>query len=902
MTIYRTALAVTFLLLAHSGLAAQIHVSPFGNDTTGTGSLGNPFKTISKGASVAVSGTTIILAPGTYGDDEQIVLGNKNLTIAGAGRGVSIVKPHPTLLNTLPSGFVPGTPASYRVAIVVDGTSRVDLRDLTIDGDFRMPASQRLVGVFFRDGADGSLENVEIKNTRANPITSSQFPAAAIVRGDRVADPCDVTFRNCWVHDFGKVGIATFFTAAGEVEYCTVQGAGSLGANSPAQICVQIGFNATALVRHNTVADAVHASGTTAAVGILAYDAGPVAVEGNSVARCDDCVAISRQALGTVTTFIRRNRCTASTGRGVRVESAMGVIVRDNMIHAARSVTGSPAWDDTATGNAWANNNYSDWPGAGTYTIPGSTAYVDSTPRRDSDDFSNGIPIQVPVFGFSRDLLVADLDGQNLADIATVNELPGQRPSLSIRLSNGLGGYSVANLSFGAALVARPVSIAAGEFNGSPGTDLVVLTTNISPATIHDRFYIFGNDGAGGFTVTHIALMPTGADRPTDVAAGDIDADGLDDFTVAYLGEVSNAGGGTVFHNDGGGGSNWSSTALVGPTLRCRGVAMASLDVGTSVDVVLTEGSLSSGMVRAYSNDGAGNFSEFAVSPVSVDANPTAVAVGDLDADGDADILVTSLGSGGAGASVAILTNQLPTALPVQPVPTDNGPFAIAIGNIGDDTDPDTLRTDAMVMNQTSANFTQLGEFGLAGPNQGGLVLALNQAGVPTTPSTVTLAEMTGDGLIDLVYADAVSTRVFIRRGIPRPRQDIYGAGCPGTGGRVPFISVGGGPAVAAVPNGTFGLRIANAVTTSPAILFISTGPWPFLLPCQPMFDLSSFASVNATTNAIGTAFIPLPIPPLPQFLGVKLYNQWIVFDVQAALLGNLPFSATQGLVFRLGV
>lgn len=44
----------------------EIHVSPSGNDTTGNGAPGSPYRTLSHAASLAAPGAAIVLAPGTY--------------------------------------------------------------------------------------------------------------------------------------------------------------------------------------------------------------------------------------------------------------------------------------------------------------------------------------------------------------------------------------------------------------------------------------------------------------------------------------------------------------------------------------------------------------------------------------------------------------------------------------------------------------------------------------------------------------------------------------------------------------------------------------------------------------------------------------------------------------------
>ncbi len=61
----------------------------FGNDTTGDGSMGKPYKTIQKGIDEVDAGGTVYVAAGIY-NEKQIVI-NKAVTVLGAGMDASII-------------------------------------------------------------------------------------------------------------------------------------------------------------------------------------------------------------------------------------------------------------------------------------------------------------------------------------------------------------------------------------------------------------------------------------------------------------------------------------------------------------------------------------------------------------------------------------------------------------------------------------------------------------------------------------------------------------------------------------------------------------------------------------------------------------------------------------------
>ena len=66
----------------------------------------------------------------------------------------------------------------------------------------------------------------------------------------------------------------------------------------------------------------------------------------------------------------------------MRVEQQTGLLITNNVFHANELLT-APTWDDSATGNRWQNNNYSDFIAPGPYPIAGGGifTFVDSLVR-----------------------------------------------------------------------------------------------------------------------------------------------------------------------------------------------------------------------------------------------------------------------------------------------------------------------------------------------------------------------------------------------------------------------------------------------------------------------------------------------------------------------------------------
>jgi hypothetical protein len=120
-------LLVIFLVFVafaiNKDLNAQIYVnSNTGNDATGDGSSGNPYKTFTKGYSMVVSGGTLDLTgtftwtdaneTGDNGTDGFTI--NKNITIQGPSGGLAVVQSASSLVRTQRIFYIP---AGYTVIL-----------------------------------------------------------------------------------------------------------------------------------------------------------------------------------------------------------------------------------------------------------------------------------------------------------------------------------------------------------------------------------------------------------------------------------------------------------------------------------------------------------------------------------------------------------------------------------------------------------------------------------------------------------------------------------------------------------------------------------------------------------------------------------------------------------------
>jgi len=107
-----------------------------------------------------------------------------------------------------------------------------------------------------------------------------------------------------------------------------------------------------------------------------------------------------------------------------------------------------------------------------------------------------------------------------------------------------------------------------------------------------------------------------------------------------------------------------------------------------------------------------------------------------------------------------------------------------------------------------------------------------------------------------------------------------YGTGCNGSNGRPPAIGWQGRP----VPgNRGFALTLADARPGSAAALVLGVGPTNVALDFLGMpgcvMLTSPLVSIAGSTTAVGTAQVPLAVPPDPWLAGARFFAQWVVID-----------------------
>ncbi len=377
-----------------------------------------------------------------------------------------------------------------------------------------------------------------------------------------------------------------------------------------------------------------------------------------------------------------------------------------------------------------------------------------------NDTFFNTPRVTVIGAGVSQ-IAAGDVTGDDLVDVLTADAGSGVISILS-DLSDGV--YQRRDFLFLG--LANPTSVQLGDLNGDAALDVVVGDSAL------DTVSVFLADGAGGFAPP-VATGVCG--ELFRVALGDVDGDDRLDAVAACFdnGEVS------VLRGDGNGGLILDSTlAAAGKPQELR---LADLNSDGALDIVLADSTNNDSAVRALFGNGDGTFGAVTVlAPGEVVAS---VAIGDVNNDGTLDLAIGDIGD---GLMVAIGTGDGTFSAPIA-VDGPLVPLAVALFDTNGDGFDDVLAIEAsggnndkgltVTVSNGDGSFEPLDRFAVATG-----VDAIDAQ--PSALRTLTLADVNGDGLADVLAGsaaggDAGVLSVDLNRSDVQAPVDTDGDGVP---------------------------------------------------------------------------------------------------------------------------
>ena len=333
-------------------------------------------------------------------------------------------------------------------------------------------------------------------------------------------------------------------------------------------------------------------------------------------------------------------------------------------------------------------------------------------------------------------IAVADIDANGFPDIlGMVSTDLGGLPTqgyVSTRLQSSAGAF-VMPTRFGVGT--GPANLVVTDVNGDGRSDLVVANADDRTVTVR-----LADPAWPGFFLPATVLTTPGR-RPLDVAVGDLNGDGRMDIVVA----ASGANSVLVFTQTATGTFNPPVAYAVGGDPQA--VTVADLDGNGLTDIAVAT---TANTVSVLRQTGAGVFA----SPVdyATGVQPVAIKAADLNGDGKLDLLTANYGAslspGTQGLSVLIQGAPGTFAAPVH-YTTDYRASGLAVGDLNGDGSLDVAVACAGLPGYPGA----VSVFIQGGIVAGALLPAANYTGT-WGPMGVALADMDGDGRLDLVLAD----------------------------------------------------------------------------------------------------------------------------------------------------
>lgn len=351
-------------------------------------------------------------------------------------------------------------------------------------------------------------------------------------------------------------------------------------------------------------------------------------------------------------------------------------------------------------------------------------------------------PRQDIVTGFTilEGMAVADFNGDGRPDIAAT-DLWAKR--VYIYLNDGKGGFGIPKSMDIAMAASGPGAIMAGDFNEDGKQDLIIATISGYQSDLQ----LLGN-GDGTFTQQPDLLNSFGFVTGVPI---DINRDHHLDLILGGNGSLS------LYLGDGRGDFQNLSLTDEGYGL-FTGVTAGDFNKDGKLDFVAASPIVPASL-NTFLGNGDGTYSSpIGVSSSLVNSKPTSVATADLNGDGNPDLLLgaVSVGAVFLGKGDGTFDTSKPYYLATPSAPVHAGSFGSLVAAADMDGDQ---KADAVVADDNSRTINVFlndgtGTFPQSTPDF--------SAAVDPGSAILSVADLNGDGLPDIVVANNITQKIFV--------------------------------------------------------------------------------------------------------------------------------------------
>jgi len=440
------------------------------------------------------------------------------------------------------------------------------------------------------------------------------------------------------------------------------------------------------------------------------------------------------------------------------------------------------------------------------------------------DDFA--AKVDFATGGQPYSVAIGDLDGDGKPDLAVVNQ---NSNNVSVFRNTSTSG-SITTGSFASkvdfATGSSPYGVAIGDLDGDGKPDLAVVNQNSNTVSVFRNTSTSGSITTGSFASN--VDFATGF-APVNVAIGDLDGDGKPDLAVTNFNDNTIS----VLRNTATSGSittgSFASKVDFATGSNPEGVAIGDLDGDGKPDLAVTNiNDNTVSVLRNASTSGSITTGSFASNvDFATGYGPYSVAIGDLDGDGKPDLAVTNINDN----TVSVLRNTATSgsittgsfAANVDFV-TGRNPYSVAIGDLDGDGKPDLA-----VACQGSSTVSVLRNTSTSGSITTGSFAAKVDFATGSTPKSVAIGDLDGDGKPDLAVANYGSNTVSVLRNllsIPVIISFSPQSGPTGAAGSTTVIITGTGFGSTAGNNIVYFGGVQATVTAATTTQLTVTAPW----------------------------------------------------------------------------
>ena len=350
-----------------------------------------------------------------------------------------------------------------------------------------------------------------------------------------------------------------------------------------------------------------------------------------------------------------------------------------------------------------------------------------------------------PITELPLSVACADLDSDSDLDIVSANVISRNLTAFFQRSAGIFDPEPLDLLGASTSLVWFFVAVADLDSDGS--TDLV-YPTNFGSHNLNVQL----QHSPGTFDPTPLVLggFPP-SDRPSCIAATDLDSDGQIDLVSTNLGDTRSGSGNnlTIFWHSQPGSFNSTPLVLGGPDVTDGPLSVAAADLDADGDLDLVSANEGGDDLTVFSQMSPGTFEQIPLGlgdPLTTDG-PVSVIAADLDSDGALDVVSANRGN----HELAIFFQGFSSAFEMDSIVLDGpgGPDSVAAADFDLDGDLDLVSTS----NDNLVVVFQNGQRAWSP-----VPLVLGAPGIMRGPTSVAAADLDADGNLDLVSTNTSGT------------------------------------------------------------------------------------------------------------------------------------------------